>query len=73
MTDENIKKIPKRVLTSLLASVSAGVVPSIDVSSDVDGVGSIGVMLTLQAHIENAKVNKSSTGINLFISFPPLF
>lgn len=27
MTDENIKKIPKRVLTSLLASVSAGVVP----------------------------------------------
>jgi len=27
MTDENIKKIPKRVLTSLLTSVSAGVVP----------------------------------------------
>ena len=27
MTDENIKKIPKRVLTSLIASVSAGVVP----------------------------------------------
>jgi len=27
MTDENIKKIPKRVLSSLLASVSAGVVP----------------------------------------------
>ena len=27
MTDENINKIPKRVLTSLLSSVSAGVVP----------------------------------------------
>ncbi len=27
MNDENIKKVPKRVLTSLLASVSAGVVP----------------------------------------------
>ncbi len=27
MIDENIKKVPKRVLTSLLASVSAGVVP----------------------------------------------
>lgn len=27
MTDENINKIPKRILTSLLASVSAGVVP----------------------------------------------
>ena len=27
MIDENIKKIPKRVLTSLLSSISAGVVP----------------------------------------------
>ena len=27
MNEENIKKVPKRVLTSLLASVSAGVVP----------------------------------------------